>query len=187
MALSESDILTDFAIRMRTAGIEYMVTGSVAGQFYGLDRSTMDTDVVIDLGPGRAIILVAALRDGWVVDAAMVGEGLARRTMFNVIAAAGGKFDLIPLSNDDFEQSKFRRRLDMDWHGTQVSVITAADLVLSKLVWARESHSATQFADVRAIMARGRFDERETYFQYWLRRLDLSGALDLATQAGHDA
>jgi len=184
---ADGDTLTDFALRKDAAAIPYMLTGSVAGQFHGLDRSTMGTDVVIDLDAGRAGALLESLRDGWYVDAGMVVEGLERRSMFNVLPVAGGKFDLIPLRREPYELAKFERRQAMDWHGTRIWVITPEDLVLSKLLWAKDSHSDVQFRDVRVIMAKGSFDERSAYFQQWLGRLGLRETLDHAAKAGHDA
>jgi hypothetical protein len=83
--------------------------------------------------------------EGGYVDPEAVADAVRRRTLFNVIGYAGGKFDLIPLRHDDlFEREKMERRTLQDWHGMPVGVIAAADLVLSKLEWAREHHSARQ-------------------------------------------
>jgi hypothetical protein len=38
---------------LRTEGIPFMLTGSVAGAFYGAGRATMDVDVVIDPDASR--------------------------------------------------------------------------------------------------------------------------------------
>jgi hypothetical protein len=179
------DVISDFARRMERARIAFMITGSVAGQFYGLNRSTADTDVVIDARPGDARSLVEAFAQGWFVDAEMVRESLAKRWMFNILPMAGGKFDLIPLGPTAFDREAFGRRVATTWHDTPVWVPTPQDLVLSKLRWARETHSALQFRDIREIMARSHFDEHDAYFQRWLRQLDLAPTLDAAFAGGH--
>jgi hypothetical protein len=45
----DTDALMDFVERIEAAGLPYMVTGSVAAYFYGLNRMTADTDVVVDI------------------------------------------------------------------------------------------------------------------------------------------
>lgn len=183
---SPVDSLTDVAQRLDRAEIPYMVTGSVAGYFYGLNRSTADTDIVIELPPNRVRVFVAAFREGYFVDPLMVEDSARTGITFNIMPLAGGKFDMIPLKADLFERTKFGRRTTHDWHGYGVSVCTAPDLVLSKLHWARDSHSSKQFSDIRTIMAAEVFNEDDEYFQQWLDRLDLRGTLDACRTARHD-
>jgi len=45
----ELDILTSVAARLDRAGIAYMVTGSMAANFYATPRMTRDIDLVVEL------------------------------------------------------------------------------------------------------------------------------------------
>ena len=49
------DTLKDFASRLDDLGIGYMVTGSFALSAYATARTTMDIDVIIEIGPGDAL------------------------------------------------------------------------------------------------------------------------------------
>ncbi len=181
------DFLTDVVQRLERARVEYMITGSVAGYFYGLNRSTQDTDIVVKLPLALATRFVAAFKDGFYVDQAMVEDAIRHKLMFNVISLrGGGKFDMIPLKDEPSEREKFERRAAHDWHGRPIWVTTAPDLVLSKLDWARDSRSRRQFADVRAIMASGFVDEHDRYFQHWLGRLNLRDVLDACREERYD-
>ena len=174
-------------MRLDDAGIDYMLTGSVAGYFYGLNRATGDTDVILSIVPSQVRAFVAAFKEDYFVDRQMVEESVREQDMFNVMPRAGGKFDFIVLKPVASELEKFARREVFDWHGYPLWVITAPDLVLSKLEWARSSHSNMQFTDIRAIMASGAVDESDPYFARQLERLKLREVLDACYTEGHRA
>jgi hypothetical protein len=48
---SEIDIVRDVSRKLDHAGIAYMLTGSMAMNYYAQPRMTRDIDVVIALGP----------------------------------------------------------------------------------------------------------------------------------------
>ena len=175
------------AIRLDDAGVAYMLTGSVAGYFYGLNRATADTDIVLNIVSSQVPAFVAAFRDGYFVEPVMVAESVRDRDMFNVMSRCGGKFDFIVLKPVASELEKFGRREVFDWHGYPIWVSTAPDLVLSKLEWARLSHSSMQFSDIRTIMAAGAVDENDPYFAQQLDRLNLREVLDACYAEGHKA
>ena len=182
-----TDALTDVAARLNALGVQYMLTGSGAAMFYGLSRSTADLDVVIDLDILDAAPLVDAFDGDYYVDPDAVFDALERRSMFNVIPLFPGlKTDFILLRDEPFQQVAFERRQQVDWHGTPVWVIDPRDLVLSKLNWARDTHSEQQLADVRTIMASG-FVEEDDEFRAWIDRLRLHDVLDASRTTGYDA
>lgn len=189
MGLNEPlDSLTEVVSRLDEVGVPYMVTGSVAAWFCGLNRYTEDTDIVIYLKWSQITDFVAAFRGDYYVDRLMVEDSVRTLSLFNVISQrGGGKFDMIPLRPEPAEQAKFERRVVHDWHGYPLWVIDPHDLVLSKLQWAKETRSEKQFADIRAIMSSGLVDENNRYFQKWLRALDLGEVLEACREARHDA
>lgn len=181
------DALTQIASKLNKLGVGYMLTGSVAALFYGRERSTVDVDIVIDMRTTTPEALVDALAPEYFLDIEMVRECLPLEDMFNALPMAGGpKIDLIPLKRAPFEQLKFERRRTMDWHGTPISVITAVDLALSKLEWAKMSMSERQLADVRGIMSFGEVVE-DDYFRRWVERLGLGEVVEASRTVRYDA
>lgn len=63
------------------------------------------------------------------------------------------KVDLIVRKDGPFRREELRRRRRVRIDGFEVFVVTAEDLVLSKLEWARESRSEMQLRDVRNLLA----------------------------------
>jgi hypothetical protein len=187
MPADRLDLLTDLALRLDRIAMPYMVTGSVAALFYGLDRSTQDTDVVIDIRPANAQRFVEAFDEAYFVDPQMVADSARTRIMFNVMPKQGGKVDLIPLKDDPFERLMFERRIRTAYRDGTVCIPTPQDLVLRKLVWAKDSRSDQQLKDVAVIMAGENFDELDNYFQRWLDSLGVRELLELARSRGHNA
>lgn len=165
-----------------------MITGSVAGAMYGRERTTLDIDVVIELERADPERVASAFSPEFLLQADMVRAAAATGTMFNALPLAGGpKIDLIPLDHsDDLSMWIFETRQPFDWHGTPLWVASAEGLVIHKLLWARESGSERQLADVRAIMALD--DVRSNpWFARWIERLDLQLTLDAASETRYDA
>jgi len=182
-----SDALGDVVARLKSAGVGYMLTGSGAGMLYGLSRSTADFDIVLDLAHEQVAPLVEAFHEDYYIDPDAAFDAVERQAMFNIIPLEGGlKVDFIVLRDEPFDTTAFKRRRQVDWHGTPVWTISPADLVLSKLRWAQITYSDRQLADVRAIMASGRVAEDDE-FRSWIGRLGLQELLDASRTARHDA
>jgi hypothetical protein len=78
---------------------------------------------------------------------------LMRWSMFNVIHyEAVSKIDFIVLKDAPYRINEFERRRTVEVDGHPISIVSAEDLVLSKLVWAKDSPSELQLRDVRSII-----------------------------------
>jgi hypothetical protein len=92
----ESEVLIEVCRRLSDAGIAYMVTGSIAGNFYALPRMTRDIDVVVEIRRKDAEKIVELFKDDFYIDPETVTEAIERRGMFNLLHNAYViKIDLI--------------------------------------------------------------------------------------------
>src|ERR1043166_3619819 len=164
--------------RVEDASIPYFITGSIALAVYATPRMTRDIDVVVDCDERGA----AALATAFVVDSYASPEAAreAVRTtgMFNVIHNESLlKADFIIRKRDALTDEQFTRRRSIDLGGFSASVISPEDLILAKLSWSREMHSARQLEDVRAIIAAApHLDWR--YLSTWSVRIGVDEVLD---------
>ncbi len=117
---NELDVIRDIAEKFAQAGIEYMVTGSVAMNYYTQPRMTRDIDVVVALKP-KDVDMVTAL-------------------------------------------------FQSDYYVVSVWIVSKEDLIISKLYWARDSHSEFQLRDVKNLLVSG-YDV--AYLEQWTRELGL--------------
>ena len=157
-----------------------MLVGSVAGSFYGMGRTTLDIDLVVDLRARPTQLVARCVEPEYFIDEQALAESLRSGQMVNALVQQGRGFkvDINALKRDEFDRTAFSRRRREDWEGTMVTVIAPPDLVISKLRWGKESSSERQFSDVQAIMALELFDEHDPDFQHWIERLGLGDALE---------
>ncbi len=140
---------------LETAGIPYMIVGSLASSYHGEPRMTRDVDVVIDPSSEAVGLLVGRLRDaGLYADADAAREALAERSQFNVIdPATGWKLDLIVRKDRPFSREEFARRESAELSMGPLRVATAEDTILAKLEWAASGQSERQLRDAAGVVA----------------------------------
>jgi hypothetical protein len=145
------EILKETSRRLDHAGIPYMVTGSVALDFYVQPRMTRDVDIVVAVDPKDADKLFRAFSDGYYIDRGAVEDAVRTRGMVNAIHEGKiVKIDLIIRKNEEYRIKEFERRRDFTLEdGTVIQVVSPEDLLLSKLAWAFDSEF--QLRDIRGI------------------------------------
>ena len=169
-----NDALFVFARQLEEAGIPYMVTGSLALSFHAEPRNTHDADIVLQLDAGTLPTLLAMFPEekGWYWSDEAARAAVANRRMFNVVQSKSGfKFDLIMLTDSEFEQEKFSRRIKLERRGVGIWLIRAEDPLLSKLDWGKRGNSALQAADVRTLLR----DVTDLDWEYLNPRIDRFG------------
>lgn len=139
--------------RFDAAQIPYMITGSIASGHYGQPRMTRDIDMVVQLEPADAPRLAAVLGDEFAADADALRAAMARRSMFNLIhREAVVKVDLVMRKDTAYRIEEFERRRLVHVDGHPLWMVSPEDLILSKLVWAKDSRSELQLRDVRSVL-----------------------------------
>jgi hypothetical protein len=150
-----------------------MLSGSVALSIYTLPRATRDFDFVVHLQQKDIDDLLARFREGYYCDKDAVKEAIMHHSMFNIIDHASGfKADFIILKNEPFRKTEFERRLEIEFEGMPVNVVSAEDLLLSKLIWIQELQSAVQMEDIRNLSTKKDLDWK--YIDSWIKSLNLN-------------
>ncbi|RPD39286.1 hypothetical protein [Chitinophaga barathri] len=153
--------------------IPYMLSGSVAMSLYILPRATRDFDFIIHLQPGDIDRFVENFSEGYYCDADAVKEAVERQGMFNIIDHESGfKADFVVLKNAPFRQMEFSRRIQMDFYGKPIYVVSPEDLLISKLIWIQDLQSAIQMEDIRNIAEKEDLDKE--YISSWIKKLNLN-------------
>ncbi len=169
----ELEVLKDVVWRLEESGISYMVTGSMAANFYATPRMTRDIDIVVDL-PEQDIDRVTRLFEGeYYIDRDMVQRAVRDQSMFNMIQnALVMKVDCVVRKDTEYRRAEFARRRMIPLDGQEVAIVSPEDLILSKLDWAKDSRSPLQFEDVRNLL-RSVPDLDQPYLLKWAERLGL--------------
>jgi len=147
------EFVKQIANRLGGAGIDYMLTGSMAMAVYAMPRMTRDVDVVIAVDRGHAETLVRLFEADCYIDRDAVLEAIDNTGMFNVIHNKWIiKADFVVRKNSPYRKNEFERRRQTEIEGSPIFVVAPEDLILSKLEWARETGSELQRRDVRDLI-----------------------------------
>jgi len=153
-----------------------MLTGSFAGAYHGLPRSTLDIDIVIAANPEQLRAFVHSLPAGeYYADLDAALEAHQRQSLFNVIdLATGWKIDLIIRKSRAFSQEEFNRRQFVNVQGLPLFVASAEDVVIAKLEWSKLSQSQRQIEDAAAILRLRSETLDRPYLEKWISGLNLN-------------
>jgi hypothetical protein len=169
--MNELDVLQDAADRLNDAGVPYMLTGSLAMNYYAEPRMTRDIDLVINIEPSDIETFIGVFREGFYVSPEAVTEAVRQRSMFNLIHNESlVKIDFVVRKDTTYRKAEFDRRRQVQLEHADVFVVSKEDLIISKIYWAQESRSEMQQQDVQNLMATGYDGE---YLERWLKELDL--------------
>ncbi|MBI4608359.1 MAG: nucleotidyltransferase [Candidatus Rokubacteria bacterium] len=169
----ELEVLTIVTGRLESAGIGYMVTGSIATNYYAVPRMTRDIDIVVELSARDAERVCALFEGDFYVDRNAVREAIATRGTFNMIHHAHVvKVDLIVRKDSEYRREEFGRRRRASVEGHEFAIVAPEDLIISKLDWARDTRSEVQLSDVRNLLTSIPDLDRE-YLGRWSERLGL--------------
>ena len=134
----EKELLVDALGRLNGSGLAYMLTGSMASNYWGIPRTTHDLDFVLLLPPADVPRILGAFGSGFLLQPEAVRQALGPPYQFNAIDEQSSlKIDFRVLRDDAFERSAFGRRTRVTLFGVPAWVATAEDVILHKLHWHR--------------------------------------------------
>lgn len=180
------DELPTALVALERAGIEYVLTGSLASTTWGRPRATYDVDVVVDLRPADVDRLIRAFPPpAWYLDRDVILDAIHAGSEFNAIhGTTGTKVDFWVKTRRPADAVRFRRRRRETLSGVECWVLSPEDTILAKLEWLRAAPSERQQADVSGVvqMQAERLDL--DYLRQWADQLDVRELLEQAL-AGH--
>jgi hypothetical protein len=171
--IDELEVLKIVINRLESAGLRYMVTGSIAANFYTTPRMTRDIDLVIELDEKDIEKFHSLFFGDFYIDQESVRHALHDKGSFNIIHTEGiVKVDFIVKKETEYRKLEFERRRTILFEGISLNVTSPEDLVLSKLHWAKESLSEIQLQDVRNLLKTVPEIDMD-YIERWVKRLEL--------------
>ena len=179
--VNELGIVRDVSFRLEKTGIEYMLTGSMAMNYYSQPRMTRNIDVVVALSHCHVDVFLSSFHPDYYVTRETVESSLRQHSMFNLVHMESIiKVDCIIRKTSDYRLHEFERWQRISIEDFSTWIVSKEDLILSKLDWAKDSHSELQIRDIKSLNAAG-FDEK--YIQNWIHSL---GLVDIWKVCLHD-
>jgi len=174
----ELEILKIVVERLEQTGIPYFISGSLAANYYTVPRMTRDIDIVLELKPAHLKLFIENFQNDFYVEGESIKEEVGRRGMFNLIHKEYAfKVDFIIRKETEFQDSCFKRCREVRLEDYTARMISREDLVIAKLLWAKDSLSELQLRDVKnLLLTAGNLDK--AYLEQWVSRLSLKNVYE---------
>lgn len=153
---NELDIVRDVSARLEREGFSYMLTGSMAMNYYAQPRMTRDIDLVVALTTQDTDRIMGLFTPDYYVSRDAVASSIAHQSLFNLIHQDSViKVDCIVRKSSPYRRAEFERRRRITIEDFSTWIASKEDLIISKLWWAKDSRSELQLNDVKNLAATG--------------------------------
>lgn len=177
--MTETELLVDCLHRLETAVIDYMLVGSMAGNYWGVPRSTHDIDFVIEYDETQVDVIVEAFRDDFSIQQSSVASGLRPPHQFSALDNRSAvKVDFFRVAGDEYEFERFRRRKRVVLFDQAAWIATAEDVLLHKLRCHTISPTDRQLTDARGIQLVSGDELDRDYLILWAERIGVVELLE---------
>lgn len=170
----EIDILKLVCQRLELGRIPYMLTGSLAANFYAVPRMTRDIDIVVEIFEFEVDKFFQTFQADFYINKESITDAIKHQNMFNIIHNdTVFKVDFVVRKDSSYRSTEFQRRRKIDLDGTQLWIVAPEDLIISKLLWSKDSLSDFQLRDVKNLLTSTRNLDEE-YISKWIHTLGLN-------------
>jgi hypothetical protein len=178
----ELEVLKEVARRLDGIGIAYMITGSTAANFYAVPRMTRDIDIVVELSERDIGKFILAFEKDHYLEPETLREAVKNKGMFNLIHDQYIiKVDFVVRKDTPYRRREFSRKKKISVDGENLYIVAPEDLILSKLVWAKDSKSEIQLRDVQNLLQSVKGLDRR-YLARWGKQLGVDSLYHGVTQ-----
>src|SRR5438034_3412043 len=124
-----------------------------------------DIDIVIAITHEDVERVGTLFRPDYYVSEKNIRESLDQESIFNLIHQESViKVDCIIRKKNEYRRTEFERRQRISISDFETFIVSKEDLIISKLFWAKDSHSELQLGDVRNLLVT---KHDESYVQRW--------------------
>ncbi len=166
------DLLKRITGIFKSLNIPYMLSGSMAMNFYSVTRATRDIDIVVHIQEKNIENFISNLNDFY-FNKETIKKEIIKKGMFNIIDFKSGfKVDIIILKDTDYFLQAFKNKKISNELGYEIYVISLEDLILSKILWIQQLQSEKQKEDIKMLLNSDNIDIQ--YINKWINNLNLN-------------
>jgi hypothetical protein len=146
--------------------------------YFAEPRFTRDVDIIVDLEAGEERAFVRLFEPDYYISEDAVRGAIQNQSMFNALHMKEAfKVDFIIRKKSIFHHNGFQRRKYVDYNGINLSMISKEDLIVAKMLWAKETFSDMQLRDIKSLLATGCDVD---YVKQWVKTLYLDSIFERA-------
>jgi len=151
--------------------VPYMIVGSLATNLYCNPRSTEDGDFVVQASLAQLARAIRAGRGDVHFDPQMAFESVTG-TQKIVLKIEGHAFDVevFQLSNDEHDQMRFSRRIQVHTFDRDVWIASLEDMIVTKLRWSQHAGREKDVSDARNLILVQNSNIDWPYVESWCDR-----------------
>ncbi len=160
-------------------GPPYVLVGSLATNFHGIPRSTRDADIVVAFEASTLDGLAASLVPELRIQPQTSSETVTG-TIRHVIDVHDSPFiiELFGSSDDPHDRSRMARRQRVRVLDRDTWVLTAEDVIVTKLRWGQQPNRSKDLDDARNVLAVRRDELDMGYIHRWCTEHGTEATLD---------
>ena len=176
--MTQEEVLKRVISALEDNNIPYMLTGAIAVNYYGRPRLTHDVDIIVNIEKKHIQSIVDAFYQEFYVSSESIKDAIKHRTVFNIIHNETGlKIDFWMLTNEEYDKTRFSRRESQTIFDRQMSISSAEDIILVKLLWYKRSTSEKHIIDAEGILQVQGESIDNNYLEKWAKNLSVSKTL----------
>ncbi len=173
MIESPLDLLLEVTRRLDTLKVPYLITGGIAVSLWGKPRFTEDIDLIIGAQINNSKEIFKAFENDFYLSEEAITKALSFGGEFNIIHNKSGLKVDFWISKDEFTRLRFKNKKKKKLEGKPLFFSSAEDLILSKLLWFKESQSTRHLEDIVSIV---KVQDKNLNYQYirgWAKKLSV--------------
>lgn len=178
--MTPEELLAELSKILKDLKIPYAITGGFAISVWGKPRYTADIDIIVELLEKNITPLVKRMREvdkNVYADEDMIRSALLHKSEFNFIHPDTGiKVDFFVMDSTPYNKLKIKRAVLRDMYGAKAFFVTPEDLILSKLIWSKESFSQKQLEDIKTVLRNSKIKLDFKYLRDWAKK---HGTIDI--------
>ena len=175
------DVAIEIIDVINSLNAEYMLTGSLATNLYGIPRNTNDADFVLSPQGPDVNVISTRLGAGYKLDPQFSFESITSTTRRVIAHIETGFFiEFFGLSADPHDRERFKRRLQITFLERAVFIPTVEDVIVTKIRWAGIARRGKDISDIKSVLAVQ--TPRKIDLNYIRRWTDLHGTTALLNQ-----
>ncbi len=166
-------------------GLSYYIGGSIASSAYGIARSTLDVDLVLELNTFHIQPFVNKLKGEYYIETEMIKDAIKKKTSFNIIHLKSMlKIDVFILKDQLYSKKAFERKikdkLDDEVESINIYLCSPEDIILHKLEWFKSGGevSERQWLDILGVIKIQFENLDKNYLKMWAKQLGVLSLLE---------